>query len=182
MGYLAISKSRTYLFHFPRKIQFVFALFGLFLVGNTVGSPNQVSKSKFDIYYQNFPIWPTQFLVFNVRKNSSTFQFCGYRWQKTFQKNVDPIFWVWLLLSRLVLRNNIEKNKLDFLIDNLCSFDWHQFLKSQNQKQKISYVCPSYIREYMAVLNLICQRRHQKRELYLTQERKMIMHDNFFCS
>ena len=71
---------------FPGKIGLLLAIFGIFLPENRVGSQVKGGESKFDKYYFIHTI-PGQL---SVKKFwFKCFQFCGYRSQRTFQKNLD---------------------------------------------------------------------------------------------
>ena len=95
-----MSKPRLISSPLSGKIRLVFAVFGLFLGGNRAGSQVKRSESKFDISYFTQTI-PGQIPVKKI--GSITFQFCGYRSQRTFQKNFNPDFQIWLffLVPRL---------------------------------------------------------------------------------
>ena len=74
----------------------------------------------------------------------STFQCCGYRWERTFQKNANLIFRAWLLFS--IPGPNISKKLLD------AEFNAELFgtnLKLQKSKTE-KLICHIYIGEYMA--------------------------------
>ena len=90
LGCPSMSKSRLYI-SFPGKIRLLFALFGQFLAGNRTGSQVKGTESKFDITFFTHTI-PGQRLLKSF--GSSTFQFCGYRLQWTFQKNLNADFQV----------------------------------------------------------------------------------------
>ena len=87
---------RKSLFHLPfqRKIRLLFAVFGVTLPGNMLGSQVKVVESKFDKYYF-FHTVPGQLPVKEF--GSNIFQFCSYISQRTFQKNVKPDFQIWLV-------------------------------------------------------------------------------------
>ena len=75
-------------------------------IANSVKSHVEVLGSKFDIACCIDRILGQV----NVNKfGFSLFQFFGYRWERTFQKNFNPIFWIWLLFS--VPGPNISKKK-----------------------------------------------------------------------
>ena len=78
----------------PEKIRLLFVLFGLFLAGNRARSLFKESESKFDISYFTHTI-PDQLPV--EMFCASTFQFYGYKSQKTFQKDLNRHFQFWLL-------------------------------------------------------------------------------------
>ena len=74
---------------FLGKIRLAFAIFGIFLPGNSAGSQDEEVESKFDKYYfihtinSHLPV---------KKFGSNIFQFCGYQWQRTFQKNFNRFF------------------------------------------------------------------------------------------
>ena len=79
---------------FPGKIQLVFAIFEMFLPGNRAGSQVKVVKSKFDKYYFIHTIKGH----LPVKKiGSNIFQCWGYILQRTFQKNLNRDFQIWLV-------------------------------------------------------------------------------------
>ena len=79
------------LFHlpFPGKIRLLFAIFGVTLPGNTVGSQFKGVESKFDKYYFIYTV-PGQLPVKKIVSN--IFQFWGQVSQRTFQKTLTQIF------------------------------------------------------------------------------------------
>ena len=79
---------------FPGKIWFSFAIFGIFLRGNRAESQNKVIEPKFDKYYFIHTI-PGQIPLNKI--GSNIFQLCGYRSQRTFQKNFNLDFQIWLV-------------------------------------------------------------------------------------
>ena len=81
------------LFPFPGKIRSLFAIFGIFLPGNREESQVKGVESKFDEYFFIHVI-PDQLPVKSF--SSNIFQFCGYRSQRTFQKNFNLDFQFWL--------------------------------------------------------------------------------------
>ena len=74
-----------------------FALFRLFWAGNRAGSQFKGSEPKFDMsYFTNtvpgqLPVKKFQFQHFPVLR---LFLFCHYKSQRTFQKNINPSFFV----------------------------------------------------------------------------------------
>ena len=107
LSYPNISKSRLYLLSsFIERYDYLLPYLGYFWQDT---GRDQESKSQ----NQNltYLIPPTWFLVNFLKKNfgSSTFQFCGYRSQRTFQKNFNLDFQVWLLF--LVPHVHLWKNK-----------------------------------------------------------------------
>ena len=87
-------------FHFKRKIQLLFSLFGLLLAGEKTWSSVEESESKFDIPYWSLAI-PGQPNVKNVVPALSSFAAIGTKEYSSVKFN--PYFQVWLLLwlSRL---------------------------------------------------------------------------------
>ena len=70
-------------------MRLLFAILGVTLPGNTVGSQVKGVESKFDKYYFIHTV-PGQLPVKKI--GSNIFQFCGYISQRTLQKNFNPDF------------------------------------------------------------------------------------------
>ena len=123
---------------FSGKIRLLFAIFGIFLPGNRAGSQVKRVESKFDKYYFIDTI-PGQLSV--KKFGSNIFQFCDCRSQRTFQKNFNLDFQIWLVflvpfLHFLKTQVKLSDAESDYLMLNLLVL----VSNPKNEKPKSLYV------------------------------------------
>ena len=90
-----MSKSRFYfLYPFRKKCEYFLQYLGYFCQETGRGHYSKCCNQNL-----TNPISSTRFLVNFLSKyfGVNIFQFCGYRWQRTFQKDLNADFQVWLL-------------------------------------------------------------------------------------
>ena len=100
---------------FQGKIRLLFAIFGIFLQGNSAWSQVKGGTIKiWKILFHSHDSWSTSY-----EKNfgSNVFQFCDYRSQRIFQKNFKPDSQIWLVF--LVPFLYFSKRKFNYLLQNL---------------------------------------------------------------
>ena len=145
-----MSKSRFYLLYpFRKKCEYFLQYLGYFC--------QETGRSHYSkCCNQNLtnPISSTRFLVNFLSKNFGVniFQFCGYRWQRTFQKDFNADFQVWLLflVPRLYFwKKWVRFPDSEFNAESICTN-----LKSQKWKNK-KLVCPFLIALFHHETNLI---------------------------